>query len=372
MVNCECHMPDAWSVDYVSSHWRKLEEQSSEHSIFQSWSWIDCWLEIAKKHIRPIIFKDNGNIIGMCFIGFGKSYDCKFFKFKTVFPFLSGSSHIDIITSEYNRIICLPEYEDVVHDALIRFLKNDKRISKISRIIIPCISEKHSLIYKNASKDIDWDFNIYKTVNAAYIDFNKIRKDNDDYNTHFSKSLKNDIRRCEKIYVEKYGNIKLERPENVTQAQNWLQELGKLNKVRFKNKGVNSAWDYPELVRMHRAFLNRQFSAQNVEIIRLCVGTTPIGYLYNFIYRGVVSFYMSGFRYEDDNRLIPGLLTHSYTIRDHFLNGKNIYDFMAGDQSYKYRMSTNTINLDYISITKKTIFFRCVNILKKMVKIFKK
>ena len=126
MNHCECHMPDAWSVDYISSHWRKLEEQSSDHSVFQSWAWIDCWLEIAKKYIRPIIFKDNGKIVGMCFIGFGKSYDCRIIGFKTIFPFLSGVEQVDIIASEYNSILCLPEYAQIVYTLLTQFLKTDK------------------------------------------------------------------------------------------------------------------------------------------------------------------------------------------------------------------------------------------------------
>ena len=371
VTNCECQMPDAWSIDYVSSHWRKLEDQSLGHCVFQSWAWLDCWLGVAKKHIRPIIFKDNGKVVGMCFIGFGKTYDAKIIGFKTIFPFLSGMNNVDIITPEYNQILCLDEYKHIVYKLLIEFIANDKRLKKYSRILLSHISQEHLEEYQKTAQDTGYHLDIYKTVHSAYVDLKKIRDENLDYNHSFSKSLKTDIRRCEKLYTEKYGILKLEKPGNVTQAQNWFQELGKLNKVRFQKKNQKSAWDYPELVGMHRAFLNRQFSSGTAQIVRLCAGTTPIGYLYNFMYRNVVYFYMSGFRLESDNRLKPGLLTHSHAIQDYFKQGLKTYDFMAGDQSYKYRMATDTNDVFYLTLTKKTMSFKCVQFLKKLTRFLK-
>lgn len=363
-------MPDAWSVDYISSHWRKLEEQSRDHSVFQSWAWIDCWLEIAKKHIRPILFKDNGKIVGMCFIGFGKSYDCRIIGFKTIYPFLSGVSQVDIVASEYNAVLCLPEYTQTLQKLLIDFFKNDKRLLSYSRVLLQRISETELPLYQDVALNNNFDIDVYRNEQSAYVNLKQLRDDGLGYDDGFSKSLKTDIRRSEKLYAEKYGALKFEKPGNVTQAQNWFQELGKLNKLRFKTKGEKSAWDYPELIRMHRAFLNRQFACGNAEIVRLCAGSTPIGYLYNFIYRGVVYFYMGGFRYDDDNRLKPGLLTHNYAIKEHFLRGNIAYDFMAGDQSYKYRMGIKGMNMYHLTLTKKNTKLKCVKLLNTFKALF--
>lgn len=370
MINCECIMPDAWSVDYIRSHWRKLEEASQEHSVFQSWAWIDCWLEIAKKHVRPILFKDNGKIVGLCFVGFGKSYDCKVIGFKTFFPFLSGTEQIDIVASEYNSVLCLPEYKKIVNKLLVQFFQDDKRLKKYARILLKRIPESQFSDYQQVANDNNLDMDIYKSEKSAYIDLKHLRNNALDYNHGFSKSLKSDIRRSEKLYIEKYGVLKFEKSNNVTQAQNWFQELGKLNKIKFQAKGEKSAWDYPELIRMHRAFLNRHFASGNAEIVRLCAGSTTIGYLYNFIYRGVVYFYMGGFLHDDDNRLKPGLLTHDFTIKQHFLSGNNVYDFMAGEQSYKYRMGACGVNMYHLTITEKNLKLKCAHFGKKIKSLF--
>lgn len=361
MSHCECQMPDAWSVDYISSHWRKLEEQSRHHTIFQSWAWLDCWLEIAKKHIRPIIFKDNGKVVGICFIGTGKTYDLKIIGIPTIFPFLSGHQNLDIVTPEYSQILCLPEYKDSLYKDLIHFLVTDKRFTKYKRISLTHISQSNLSEYQKTAEDIGYSVNIYKKVRSALVDFEPIRSQNLHYDEHFSKSLKNEISRSEKLYTQKYGTLKLEKPGNVTQAHNWFQELGKLNKSRFEKKNLKSAWDYPDLLCMHRAFLNRQFSCGTADIIRLCAGTTPIGYLYNFIYRGVVYFYMCGFRFEDDNKFKPGILTHYYALDYYFKKNLKSYDFMAGDQPYKYRMATDTSDVFYLTITKKDLKFKIIS-----------
>jgi hypothetical protein len=364
-------MPEAWSVDYIKTNWCQIEEKSVSHSIFQSWAWVDCWLEIARKLVRPLIFKSNSDIVGICFIGFGVSRDLKFFRYQTIYPFLSGHPDIDIIASEYNSILCLPGYEEAVHLSLINFLRNDKRLSKYKRLCFQRISEEFLSFYKQASVEQKYLMDIYKTEKSACVHLDQLRKSDLDYDQYFSKSIKADIARSEKLYIEKYGSIKIEKPENVTQAQNWFQELGKLNKLRFQSKKEKSAWDYPELVRMHRAFLNRNFSKGNIEIIRLCAGDVVIGYLYNFIYQNVVYFYMGGFRYETDNKLKPGFLTHSYVIKEHYNNGKQIYDFMAGNQSYKYRMGVNGDNMFHFTMTKpgmKTAFVHMASKLYKMIK----
>jgi CelD/BcsL family acetyltransferase involved in cellulose biosynthesis len=360
-------------VDYIRNHWRKLEADAVGHSIFQNWEWIECWLEVAKQHVRPLIFKDNNQkIIGICFVGFSSIYDLKIFGFRTLFPFLSGVPSIDILASEYNQILCLPEYRLIVHELLVDFLLKSDQMKQYSRILLRRVPDEFLEIYKNVAERNNCIFKIFKTEPSAYTDLKSLQEEKLPYDDYFSKSLKSDIRRSEKLYREKYGELKLEKSTNVTQAQNWFQEIGKLNRLRFQDKYKKVAWDYPELVQVNRAFLNRQFSSGKVEIIRLCAGANPIGYLLNFIYRDVVYFYMCGFRYEEDNRLKPGLLMHNYAIQEYYKQGLHKYDFMAGDQHYKYRMGKQGVTMHHFTISRKSFKLKCVHVLTAIKDMIKK
>jgi len=366
-------MPQAWSIDYVRKHWRNIEAESKNHSIFQSWAWIECWLELAKKYVKPVIFKNSDQkIVGICFVGLGKSNDFRIFGFKTIFPFITGVEKIDIVASEYHSILCLPEYRDSIHEVFVDFLFSDKNLQKFKRLYLKRVPEDSLPLYQKASEKYRFNMDIFKKEKSARIDIEALQGDSKPFNTPFSKSCKSDIKRSIKLYNEKYGALKLEKSDSVTQAQNWFQELMKLNQIRFHSKNLKAAIDYPDLIQINRIFLNRYFSLGKVDIVRVCCGSTAIGYLYNFVYNKHVYFYLGGLRYEDDNRLKPGLVTHSCAIEHYAQNNMRIYDFMAGDQPYKYRLGDDGPIMYHFTITKKGVKSMITQFLKRIKMFFKK
>ena len=52
----------------------------------------------------------------------------------------------------------------------------------------------------------------------------------------------------------------------------------------------------------------------SVDLLRIA-GTRTLGLLLNFVHRGEVYAYQSGFAYTDDNRFKPGLLCHALKAR---------------------------------------------------------
>jgi CelD/BcsL family acetyltransferase involved in cellulose biosynthesis len=72
-----------------------------------------------------------------------------------------------------------------------------------------------------------------------------------------------------------------------------------------------------------------------VEVFRVAAGEQLIGQVYNFLYRGRVYAYQTGFRYDDDPKAKPGLVSHLLCIQQHLEKGALVYDFMAGDNRYK-------------------------------------
>lgn len=347
---CVCHMPDAWSVEYIKSHWKKLEKEA-DISFFQSWPWMDAWITVSKTHIRPLIFKVKGKIVGISFVGQGKTKDLRIFKFKTIFPWGTGYEGIDVCAPEYNTPITISGYEKIVRKTMVEFLIKDKRFEKFSRIDFHRVPENE---YKDYIIDgISCD--IYKYEESAEVDLKSLRDKNDSLNSIISKGAMTQIKKSIKLYEEKFGKIRYEVADNTTKAHNWFVELGKLNQKRFNKKGQKGVWDYPKLLQMQRALLDRYFSKGCTEVVRVCAGNKVVGYLYNFIFRDRIYFYMGGFVFEDDNKFKPGLMTHYYAILHHLENGRECYDFMAGNQSYKRRLGGDAPKMLSFTLTKKSI-----------------
>lgn len=358
---CICYMPEAWSIEYVKSHWKKIEPQA-DISFFQSWAWVDSWLTIARPHIRPLLFKINAQVVGIAFVAKGKSQENALISFKAFFPFNTSVEDIDVCATEYNTPITIRGYESLVRKAMVSFLLRDTSKHNIKRLHFYRIPQEHYDDYHIEGLHYD----IYKSEDNAVIDLKGLREKGISYDSLLSKGALTQIRRSSRIFQEKYGDIVYETADHTVQAQNWLLEMARLNQNRFNKKGKKGVLSYPKLMQMQRVLINRYFAKGFAEMTRLRAGKHVIGYLYNFIYNNHVYFYMCGFVYEKDNKLKPGLLTHYHAIKNHCDNGRDMYDFLAGNQTYKQRLGQKAPPMISFTITKPCFKYRFAKFLKKI------
>ena len=364
---CVCHMPEAWSIEYIRGHWQKIEK-TANISFFQSWPWIDAWLTVARKDVRPILFKVNNEVVGLVFTGFGTTKDHRFLSFPTFVLWGTGNDNIDVSAPEYNSPIILPGYEKVVRSAMIDFLMTDSRFKKVTRIDLRRVPDTE---YDDYIVD-GYHYDRYKIEDSFAVTLSSLKGDDNNISKVISKGAYSQIKQSRKRYEEEFGTISYERAENATKAQNWFVELGKLNKKRFNDKKQKGVWDYPKLVNMHRAFLDRYFEKGLAEVVRVRAGDTTIGYLYNFLFRGRVYYYMGGFVYHTDNKLRPGMVTHAEAIL-HYAKERDFeyYDFLAGNQPYKKRLSNETMQMMHVTITRPCLKYslsRKISTIRKYLK----
>jgi hypothetical protein len=72
--------------------------------------------------------------------------------------------------------------------------------------------------------------------------------------------------------------------------------------------------------------------------------------VYNFVHDGRVLNYQSGFLYESDGRLKPGLVSHVLAIEDSIARGERGYDFLAGGAGHKSRLANREHAMKWIAI----------------------
>jgi hypothetical protein len=74
--------------------------------------------------------------------------------------------------------------------------------------------------------------------------------------------------------------------------------------------------------------------------------------LYNFAHDGRVLNYQSGFLYESDGRLKPGLISHVLSIEDSIARGERGYDFLAGSAGHKSHLANAEHTMKWIAISR--------------------
>jgi len=149
-----------------------------------------------------------------------------------------------------------------------------------------------------------------------------------------SANTRQQLRRAMRGY-EARGPLRLTVAATAAEALAWFERLATLHQATWTGRGREGAFAYPFFARFHRALIERHHAAGLVELAKVTAGEGEVGYLYNFLWRGRVLSYQSGFAYEADARLKPGLVSHALCIERHLAAGAAAYDFLAGDARYK-------------------------------------
>ena len=84
------------------------------------------------------------------------------------------------------------------------------------------------------------------------------------------------------------------------------------------------------------------------------------------MHRGRVYAYQSGFRYSQDNRLKPGLVSHLEAIELNRRLGHEAYDFLAGDARYKRSLSNKSNELLWLVLQRRRMDFWLENRLRDL------
>jgi CelD/BcsL family acetyltransferase involved in cellulose biosynthesis len=112
-----------------------------------------------------------------------------------------------------------------------------------------------------------------------------------------------------------------------------------------------------------------RFGAGEIQLLRLRAGgQREVGYLYNFVRRGVVHAYQSGFRYNPDPRLKPGLVSHALAIEHNLATGARLYEFMAGASRYKASLGTLSGEMAWLVLQRDRLALRAEAALRAAVR----
>lgn len=168
----------------------------------------------------------------------------------------------------------------------------------------------------------------------------------DEYLALLDKKQRHEIRR------------KLRRSQGVSEPLDWyivgpahdlqveingfldLMAASSPDKARFLEDGKNAAF--------FRAMIPALFAAGWLQLAFLTVDGKAVAAYLNFDYEGHILVYNSGLSPVDYGHLSPGIVLLSYLIRHAIETGHTLFDFLQGDEIYKYRMGgqdTHVYNL---------------------------
>ncbi|HTO59684.1 MAG TPA: GNAT family N-acetyltransferase, partial [Bradyrhizobium sp.] len=336
-------------LNEVRAKWDAVYDADPEAQFFSSWVWLSKWLAAINAPLSILAARpDDGPSDYVAFFPLWlKTKELK-----------SGGFYNDLIIgglylADYTGVLCRPEFEDQAMPAFARHIKqlnwahlqleylraSDRRMALFMREYAEGEIKvtEHNPVDENkvplticpvAALPADWD---------EYLD------------TKLSANTRQKIRRLLR-QIDRSDEFRISHVEKATLDRDieilfrfWTSRWGPLKGDRL-----------PGILDNNRMMLRHAFENGALHLPVLWHGDRPVGALATFVDARKKSFlfYMAG-RDQAYDGPPPGLALHAHSIRHAIRNGFTTYDFLRGNEAYKYSFGVEEHRIkSYVLATK--------------------
>ena len=329
----------AWTLERperaaLEAQWRGLEAQA-EITFYLSWDWIGAWVDEAGLPDWVLVGRADGEIICLGLLRRNVERRHGFVKSRTLYLHASGHEDQDVIVIEYNGLLTDARFGALEAEAIGYLRTRQKEIGRFDEISLDGVVEAKFEALRGAG----FVTHVHALKSSARVNLKSLRDSGGDYLDRLSANTRQQIRRSVRLYQAR-GPLVLEPAQSTAEALAWFDAMGVLHEAGWRERGEGGgAWRYPFLVRFHRRMI-AQSHPHGIEIVRIRCGSEVIGYIHCLLRGGWIGSYLSGFAYEADNKVKPGLVSFYLYIQHRLKTGGDVLDFLAGDHRYKTSLGT--------------------------------
>jgi protein-tyrosine-phosphatase/predicted ATP-grasp superfamily ATP-dependent carboligase/CelD/BcsL family acetyltransferase involved in cellulose biosynthesis len=349
----------------IAGLWRDLEGRS-DAAFFLTWDWIGCWLRETGTSPYVLVGRDQGKIVALALVQPARLRRHGLLDVDALMFHQVGDPNIDVISIEHNGILVDRAYGLAATEACIDFLTRSKigdtgkDWDELHFGGLPVSAEFRSLTDRAGL--MTWHFS-YKP--SWVVDLSAVRETGGSYLDSLSANTRYQIRRSTRIY-EKRGPLTAVAARDLDEAMTFFDEMKDLHQRYWVGRGYPGSFAYPFFERFHRALIAVGLPKGTVELVRVAAGDSVIGYVYNFKYNGWVCAYLTGFVYEPDPKLKPGLVSHRLCIERHLQQGDRYYDFLAGGERYKANLAGSGPDVAHCVLQRPILKLRAESALRRL------
>lgn len=334
-------------VEAFLADWRQALALNPSASFFLSAAWRRAWLEGRPPGAE--IYAVRGHEAGrLVLVGaFGVTAPRAFIGPRSARLSEFGIDAFDSIYVEDNDFLTAP---DAPEDARERALAAIVNATGAEEIVLRNSAPSLAAAASRAAEKLGWRLAVLRVQPVFAIDLAGARAKGDGAIHKTSSALKTKVNRAQRRYEER-GPVVLRVARSEQERADIWQTLVDLHREGWARRGEAGSFANPAFAAFHERL--QKIAPEATHLLEVRAAGEPIGCLYNFLHRGRVLNYQSGFRFEDDNQLTPGLLTHALAAQHYLEAGYDAYDLLAGDAEYKRRLAGATGQLSTIVLEKR-------------------
>lgn len=342
---------DFKTFNIITKNWDFVYESDPHAQFFLSWVWLSAWLQMVVEPWFILAAKPDTH---------EASY-VAFFPLKLILNqrdegdfdpqlCMAGNSMAD-----YTGLICLPGYEEEVIPAFAAYIQQHLVWSTFDVQSILATDTRMSLFLMVFSED---SFNLtqHRLQNGGVDADNYVAPYvslTDDWDQYLQNKVGSNTRQKIRRFLRKIETSDEFRIAHVNaeNVDSHIEILLRLWEAKWREKKGDNC---DTIIKYVRAILRYCFKKNCLYLPVLWKGDIPLGAIANFVDERQKSllFFIAG-RDETFKNPPTGLILHAEAIRYAIQNGFKVYDFLKGNEEYKYFFGSKDRQIQHIVVQYK-------------------
>lgn len=323
--------------------WAPLFEASASDSVFLSPAWMATWIAIYGAGFTGswVWWEVDGQVVAGCLL-VERVVRVKGVPFRSQFLNATGKAGTATPLAEFNDVLHLPGHDDAVAADFARLLRE----RSWGRLLLS--GHEVDSVVGRALATVGGTQTEQRAEPAPFVDLRALA--GMPFESTLTGKSGTHLRRNRREYEAQLGEVGVRRAADLDEALVFFEQLRELHLARWTDLDKSTSLAADDVVSFHRRMIRALFASGAVDLLRIGTAERPVGFLYNFVVRGKVSMFQSGFDYQPSGKRSPGLLTHALAIEHYRRRGLREYDFLSGDAQYKRTLCNGVRQLMWTTV----------------------
>jgi CelD/BcsL family acetyltransferase involved in cellulose biosynthesis len=318
--------------------WDELLKSSRSSGVFLTHEWLSSWWKhlAADRRLSIIVAREDGRLLGVLPLAKRRAQYARMMP--RVLEFLGS----DQIGSDYLDAIIAAGHERDVSSAFAEYCHRRGLMLQLSQLRAGSCAVS---VLAESLAGRGWTIADTKLNVCPYIDLKGMTWER--YLETIGSIRKNLSRYLR--YLPKHFDVQIDCVQSPSDAGAALEIVMDLHRKRWESAGTSEAFQTPAVINFHHEFIGLAAARGWLRILILRLNGRPAASLYGLRYGPTFYFYQSGFDPEFSRHSV-GVVIMGLTIKAAIEEGALEYDFLHGDEEYKFHWTSATRDLGRLEL----------------------